>query len=107
MKSGFEATHRKLQAELDKTVFGHQLFVQAEFEAMKAVFPLVERVRSAFYDVRAAYFNATPPSIALMTPEERTQRYEAKRKALIVHWRIYAFHWTGTLRSSSREFMRP
>jgi len=71
LKSGFEATHRRLQAELDKTVFGHQLFVQTEFEAMKAVVPCLQRVQNAIYMVRAVHKNLPPPPVPLLAQQVR------------------------------------
>src|SRR5690242_8955355 len=47
LKSRFEQSHRRLQAELDKTIFGHQLKTQTEFDALRELWktiPPLERV---------------------------------------------------------------
>jgi hypothetical protein len=41
LKSRFEQSHRRLQAELDKTIFGHQLKTQTEFNALRELWRMV------------------------------------------------------------------
>jgi len=60
LKSSFEKTHRRLQNELDKTLFGHQLTVQTEFDAMKEIWKMIPRIRTACYMLRASYIPLLP-----------------------------------------------
>jgi hypothetical protein len=46
LKSKFEQSHRKLQAELDKTIFGHQLRTQTEFNALLELWKKVPPLES-------------------------------------------------------------
>src|SRR5579864_5487370 len=47
LKSRFEQSHRRLQAELDKTIFGHQLKTQTEFNALMEMWKKVPPLESA------------------------------------------------------------
>jgi hypothetical protein len=47
LKANYEQTHRRLQAELDKTIFGHQLRTQAEFNALTEMWKKVPPLESA------------------------------------------------------------
>src|SRR5450432_3545409 len=41
LKSKFEQSHRRLQSELDKTVFGHQLTTQNEFNGLSEIWKTI------------------------------------------------------------------
>jgi len=104
LKSGFEATHRRLQAELDKTVFGHQLFVQTEFEAMKAVVPCLQKVQSAIYMVRAVHKNIPAPRRRHLSS---TRDSNEAWMAWVSHWKNCADRSSYTVHSSQRRSTLP
>jgi hypothetical protein len=52
LKSKFERTHRRLQNELDKTIYGHQLKTQTEFTALMELWKKVPPLESAMANVR-------------------------------------------------------
>jgi hypothetical protein len=55
MKTAFERETRRLQADLDKTVFVHRLHFETEFRALRRVWRSLSRVRGNANRVRARY----------------------------------------------------
>src|SRR4029077_6623718 len=51
LKSRFEEAHRRLQSELDKTIYAHQLRTQTEFNALMELWKRVPPLESAMGSV--------------------------------------------------------
>jgi hypothetical protein len=54
LKAKYEQTHRRLQNELDKTIYGHQLKTQTEFNALMELWKKVPPLESALHWARMA-----------------------------------------------------
>jgi hypothetical protein len=61
LKAKYEHTHRRLQAELDKTIFGHQLKTQTEFNALRELWKTVPPLENALLWIRALSFGSEVP----------------------------------------------
>src|SRR4029077_9746689 len=72
LKSRFEETHRRLQSELDKTIYAHQLRTQTEFNALMELWKKVPQLESAIAKLRPAF---TWLNLPFLNPETLLSSY--------------------------------
>jgi hypothetical protein len=65
LKGKLEGMNKKVQAELDKTVYVHRLQFETEFKALSDIWNKVSSVRAAFAQLR--------PRLEIISPEQDTQ----------------------------------